>query len=96
MWYGHGDFEAAGAEFQRAFTLAEQLRNPALSYPLAYDLGQWYETINKEREAAELYSKAKAAIEHMATAVEDEALRSIFLQSAPVQAIYECAARMGG
>jgi tetratricopeptide (TPR) repeat protein len=82
-----GNTDAAGAEFQRALTLAEQLQSPALYYPLAYDLGQWYETIKKEKEAAVLYGKAKAAIEHMSAAVEDEALRSIFLQSAPVQAI---------
>ncbi len=84
-----GDTEAAGAELQRAFTLAEQLRSPSLSYPLAYDLGQWYEGGGQEREAAVLYGKAKATIDHMAAAVEDQALRSIFLQSAPVQAIYE-------
>ncbi len=84
-----GDNEAAGPELQRAFTLAEQLHSPSLSYPLAYDLGQWYEGGGQEREAAVLYGKAKATIEHMAAAVEDQALRSIFLQSAPVQAIYE-------
>jgi hypothetical protein len=91
-----GDFEAAGAEFQRAFTLAEQLRLPALSYPLAYDLGKWYDTTGKEQEAAELYGKAKTAIELMATAVEDETLSSVFLQSALVQEIYERVAGVGG
>ena len=91
-----GNTDAAGAEFQRALTLAEQLQSPALYYPLAYDLGQWYETIKKEKEAAVLYGKAKAAIEHMSAAVEDEALRSIFWQSAPVQAINERMARKEG
>jgi tetratricopeptide (TPR) repeat protein len=88
-----GDIEAAGAELQRAFSLAEQLHSPSLVYPIAFDLGQWYETVGKEREAMELYGKAKATTEYMATAVEDQALRSIFLQSAPVQAIYERLAR---
>jgi class 3 adenylate cyclase/tetratricopeptide (TPR) repeat protein len=83
---GHGS--AAGGELQQAFTLAEQLDNPMLSYPIAYDLGQWYESAGREQQAAMLYGKAKAAIEHVATAVEDQALRSIFLQSAPVQAIH--------
>jgi tetratricopeptide (TPR) repeat protein len=82
---GHGS--AAGEELQQAFTLAEQLGNPMLSYPIAYDLGQWYESAGREQQAAMLYGKAKAAIEHAATAVEDQALRSIFLQSALVQAI---------
>ena len=91
-----GNAEAAGAELQPAFTLAEQLHSPALVSPLAYELGQWYELTGKKRKAAAAYSKAKATIEHMATAVEDEALRSIFLQSAPVQAINERMARMGG
>jgi hypothetical protein len=47
----------------------------------------------QEQQAAALYGKAQAAIEHMATAVEDEALRSVFLQSAPVQAVHDSFAR---
>ncbi len=74
--------DAAGTELQRAFTLAEQLRSPTLVYSAACDLGQWYETIGQEREAAMLYGKAKAAAEHIATTIEDEALSAIFLQSA--------------
>jgi len=84
-----GKAEAAGADLQRAFALAEKLNSPSLSYPIAFDLGQWYEVAGQEREAAELYGKAKATVERMAAAMEDEALRSIFLQSAPVQAIHE-------
>ena len=45
---------------------------------------------------ASLYGKAKATIEQMAMAVEDEALRSTFLQSALVQEIHEHATRLGG
>jgi tetratricopeptide (TPR) repeat protein len=90
-----GDTEAAGTELQRAFTLADQLQSPSLLYPIAYDLGQWYKSTGKEREAASLYSQAKATIEQMATAVEDDALRSTFLQSALVQEIHERAARLG-
>ena len=90
-----GDSDAAGIELQNAITLAEQLRNPTLVYPAAYDLGQWYETIGQKQEATVLYGKAKAAAEHIATTIEDEALCAIFLQSAPVQAIYDCAARLG-
>jgi tetratricopeptide (TPR) repeat protein len=91
-----GDREPAGAELQRAHTLAEQLICPALSYPIAFDLGRWHETAGQEQEAATLYGTAKAAIERMATTIEDEALCAIFLQSAPVQAIYDCAVRVGG
>ena len=89
---GYG--RAAGGELQQAFTLAEQLDNPMLCYPIAYDLGQWYESAGQEQQAAMLYGKAKAAIEHITTAVEDQALRSIFLQSALVQAIYERTTRL--
>jgi hypothetical protein len=91
-----GDTAMAGTELQRAFSLAEQLQSPSLLYPIAYDLGHWYETTGKEREAASLYSQAKATIAQMATAVEDDTLRSTFLQSALVQAIHERAARLGG
>jgi tetratricopeptide (TPR) repeat protein len=88
-----GDSDAAGAELQRSFTLAEQLQSPSILYPIAYDLGQWYETVGQEREAAALYGRAKAAVERMATAVEDETLRAVFLQSALVQAVHESFAR---
>jgi tetratricopeptide (TPR) repeat protein len=91
-----GDTDTAGTEFQRAFTLADQLQSPSLIYPIAYDLGQWHESTGNEREASALYGKAKATIEQMATAVEDEALRSTFLQSALVQKIRERATRLGG
>jgi tetratricopeptide (TPR) repeat protein len=90
-----GDSVSAGTELQSAFSLAEQLQSPSLIYPIAYDLGHWYETTGKEREAAALYGKAKATIAQMATAVEDDALCSTFLQSALVQEIHERAARLG-
>jgi tetratricopeptide (TPR) repeat protein len=91
-----GDTDTAGVELQRAYTLADHLQSPSLLYPIAYDLGQWHESTGKEREAASLYGKAKATIEQMAMAVEDEALRSTFLQSALVQEIHEHATRLGG
>jgi tetratricopeptide (TPR) repeat protein len=90
-----GNADTAGTELQRAFTLADQLQSPSLLYPIAYDLGHWFESTGKEREAAALYGKAKATIAQMATAVEDDALRSTFLQSALVQEIHERAVRLG-
>jgi tetratricopeptide (TPR) repeat protein len=89
-----GDAEAAGTDLQSACTLADQLQSPSLIYPIAYDLGQWHENAGHEREASALYGKANAIIEQMATAVEDEALRSTFLQSALVQEIHERATRL--
>jgi tetratricopeptide (TPR) repeat protein len=91
-----GDPEAAGAELQRALALAEQLQSPMLLYPMAYELGQWYEMDGQEREAAAVYRKANAVTTRMATALDDEGLRTIFLQSAAVQAIGACVARLGG
>jgi len=90
-----GNTEAAGSDLQRAFALAEKLKSPSITYPIAFDLGQWYEVAGQEREAAELYGRTKATVERMATAIEDEVLRSIFLQSALVRAIYESLARAG-
>jgi tetratricopeptide (TPR) repeat protein len=91
-----GNTEAAGTELQQAFVLADQLQSPSLIYPIAYDLGQWNESTGQEREAASWYGKAKAVTGQMATAVEDDTLRSTFLQSALVQAINDRAARLGG
>jgi hypothetical protein len=90
-----GDGDTAGTELRRAFKLAEQLLSPTLVYQAACDLGQWYETTGQEWEAAMLYGKAKAAAEHTVTTIEDEALSAIYLQSAPVQVIYDCASRLG-
>jgi predicted ATPase len=90
-----GDSNTAGTVLRRAFALAEQLHSPALLYPIAYDLGQWYETTGREQEAVALYGTAKATVEHMAAAIEDEVLCAAFRQSALVQALTERAARLG-
>ncbi|HSR31868.1 MAG TPA: tetratricopeptide repeat protein, partial [Anaerolineae bacterium] len=90
-----GQAKAAGADLQRAFALADKLNCPSTTYPIAFDLGQWHEAEGQEREAAELYGRAKVEVKRMATAMEDEALRSIFLEWTPVQAIYESCARVG-
>jgi tetratricopeptide (TPR) repeat protein len=90
-----GDAAAAGAEFQRAFTLTERVESLPLLYPLAHELGQWYETTGQERTAAEVYRRAKAAIDAIATSIEETALRAIFLQSASVAAIEASLARLG-
>jgi hypothetical protein len=73
----------------------EPLHSPSLTYPMAYDLGQWFDMTGNERQAAALYGKAKAAIEHMLATVEDSALQASFRQSKPVQTILVCAARVG-
>jgi len=91
-----GDTNTAGRELQRAFSLADQLQSPSLLYPITYDFGYWHESTGKERDATTLYGKAKATIEQMITALEDEALRSTFRQSALVQEIHERASRLGG
>jgi tetratricopeptide (TPR) repeat protein len=82
-----GKTEAAGNELQRAFSLAEQLRSPTLFYPLAHALGQWYEAMGQECEAAVLYAKAKATVKQMSATVGDEALATAFLQSEQVRMI---------
>jgi tetratricopeptide (TPR) repeat protein len=91
-----GKLEAAGADLQRAFALADKLNCPSTTYPIAFDLGEWYQAAGQERDAAELFGRARAEVERMAAAMEDEGLRSIFLQWAPIQAIYESYARLAG
>jgi class 3 adenylate cyclase/tetratricopeptide (TPR) repeat protein len=89
-----GDTRTAGADLERACALAERLQSPSLIYPMAYDLGQWYETNGKESEAAMLYRKAEATIEQMANAIEDEALRSSFRQSPLIRTVCERVVRL--
>ncbi len=64
-------------------------------YPIAYDLGQWYERAGQEQQAATLYATAKASITHLMTAVEDETLCEAFQRSGLVQALWTCAKRLG-
>jgi tetratricopeptide (TPR) repeat protein len=90
-----GQREAGGRELQWAFRLTEQLHSPSLTYPIAYDLGQWYAMLGKERQAVVFYGKAKATIEHMIATVGDPPLRASFRQSEPVQTILACAAHTG-
>ena len=87
--------EAGGRALQRAFRLVEHLHSPSLTYPIAYELGQWFEMTGNERQAAALYGKAKATIEHMLAAVEDPAWQAPFRQSGLVQTILACAAGVG-
>jgi class 3 adenylate cyclase/tetratricopeptide (TPR) repeat protein len=89
-----GQRDAGGRALQRACRLVEQLHSPSLIYPIAYDLGQWFETVGNERRAAALYGQSKAAIEHMLAAVEDPALQACFRQYGPVQTILACAAHV--
>ena len=79
-----GDTDTAGEDLRQAFTVAEQVGSPSLVYPIAYDLGQWYEMTGKEREAASSYARSKTAIERMARTVEDDAMRYALLHSALV------------
>ena len=90
-----GQRAAGGRALQRAFRLVEQVHSPSLTYPIAYELGQWCDRLGNESQAAALYGKAKAAIEHMLTTVENTALQASFRQSGPVQTIVACAARTG-
>jgi tetratricopeptide (TPR) repeat protein len=90
-----GDAATAGTALQRAVALADALQSPTLIYPMAYELGCWHERTGQERQARTLYRQAHATIEQIATAVEDAALRTAFLQSALVQTIHEHSARLG-
>ena len=90
-----GQIEVAGHDLKRAYALAERLSSPSLHYPIAYDLGQWYERAGQEQQAATLYTTAKASITHLMTAVEDETLCEAFQSSGLVQALWTCAARLG-
>lgn len=87
--------ETGGRALQQAIRLVERLHSPSLTYPIAYDLGQWFDMAGNEQQAIELYSKAKAAIEYMLATVEDPALQASFRQHRPVQTILACAARVG-
>jgi hypothetical protein len=70
------------------------LQSPSLTYPIAYELGRWFEMVGEEPRAVALYGRARATIEHMLAAVADPALQASFRQYRPVQTILGCAARV--
>jgi hypothetical protein len=90
-----GQREAGGRALWWAFRLVERLQSPDLTYPIAYELGRWFDMSGNERQAAALYGQAKATIEHMLTSVEEPALQASFRQSELVQTIVASAARVG-
>jgi tetratricopeptide (TPR) repeat protein len=90
-----GQRESGGRALQQAFRLVERLQSPSLTYPIAYELGRWFDMIGKERQGAALYGKAKATIAHMLASVEDPALQASFRQSELVQTVLARAARVG-
>lgn len=89
-----GQREAGGRALQRAFRLVKRLHSPSLTYPIAYELGRWFEMVGEERQAASLYEQARATIEHMLAAVEDPAWQASLREYKPVQTILGCAARV--
>ena len=86
--------EIGGDLLQQAFDLAKKLRSPALIYPLAYDLGQWYIDQGQITEALASYQQAQSAIQIMVQAIDDENLQTIFWQSSLVQAVQRNLASM--
>jgi hypothetical protein len=88
-----GQQEAGGRAMRRVFTSAEQLHSPTVTYPLAYELGQWYESQGQTLQAAQLCHKAHDAVEYMMAAIENEALQSVFRQSETVQLLAQGLAR---
>ena len=83
----HGDVAGAGADFEKASSLAEKLSSPTILYPIAHDFAKWSETHGKEEKARELYEKARNATDAIASSIENQMLRSIFLESPIVKAL---------
>ena len=81
----HGDTAGAGADFEKASSLAEKLSSPTILYPIAYDFAKWSETHGKEEKARELYEKARNATEAIASSIENKTLHSIFSKSPVVR-----------
>ncbi|MFN2201107.1 MAG: ATP-binding protein [Caldilineaceae bacterium] len=88
-----GNTEGAGAELKRASSLAESLHDPSLSRPLAFALGQWYESLGRTEDASAQYGKAQRIVEQITSDLDDDELRNTFLLSEPVQSISLALAR---
>ncbi len=83
----HGDTEGAGADFVSAWSLAEKLSSPTILYPIAHDFARWSDANGREARARELRRRAQTATESIASSIDDQTLRSIFLGSPIVKAL---------
>lgn len=88
-----GQTAAAGNDLQRAFEIGQSLHSPALTYPLAHALGEWYEATDQRHAAATCYRTAKAAIDQMTANAGSKALADGFLQAGPIRLLTENWAR---
>jgi tetratricopeptide (TPR) repeat protein len=80
-----GNIHQAITHLEEAQTLAEAMGLPGEQWPILVKLGELYKEEGNEDKAQLTLQKAKEIIQGLASKIEDEALRTQFLQAAPVR-----------
>jgi tetratricopeptide (TPR) repeat protein len=74
--------------FEKARDLADQMGYPPLIWKTRFSLGQIYNQQGKYEAAKESIAKAGAIIKQMASNVSDSEVKQTFLNSKPIQDVY--------
>lgn len=77
-----GDRDGAISELETAISYAEEIQYQPIRWMGRYQLANMYHQNGREQEAKNAASEAKNIIQTIATALEDENLRDIFLKAA--------------
>jgi tetratricopeptide (TPR) repeat protein len=75
--------------FEKARDLADQMGYPPLMWKTRFSLGQIYSQQGNYEAAKESLAKAGAIIQQMASNVSDTDVKETFLNSEPIQVVYE-------
>jgi class 3 adenylate cyclase/tetratricopeptide (TPR) repeat protein len=84
-----GRLAEAETVLQKAITLAKEIGNPPQLWKTYQALGQMYERQGATEQARSAYANAIEAIEGVASQLQDQELKRIFLSARPVQKILE-------
>lgn len=85
----NGEMDGAIAELVAANTLAEEIGLPGEQWSILAKLRELYRAAGDEAQARQARSAAAGIIRELANSVEDESLRTGFLDSGPVKGVLE-------
>jgi tetratricopeptide (TPR) repeat protein len=91
-----GRLAEAEAVLQKAITLAKEIGNPPQLWKTYQALGDLYERQGATDQARSAYASAIEVIEGMASRLQDQEIKRVFLSARPVQEIRQNLERLAG
>jgi tetratricopeptide (TPR) repeat protein len=91
-----GKLAEAEAVLQKALALAKEVGNPPQLWKTYQALGEVYEKQGATDQARSAYANAIEVIEEVASRLQDQEIKRVFLEAQPVQEIREKMERLSG